>query len=197
MVWNVSHAIQRYGRLFLSSTPYLSLVSIYNVSLTPFTFISTPIPFVFLIYIRALGVLGLGTAATTIFLPEVVFGSFAGLFAGIGSSHQDYRHRRGSGGKLTPGNCHKHLPLLNSFSTSLTHSLNTQRIHSLNSPRIYSLNTSLTPEREHETSNLPFVALISGRQSWTPLLDELKWNNVGLAVATMIPIAMRQMKRVL
>ena len=142
-----------------------------------------------------MGVLGLGTAATTIFLPEVVFGSFAGLFAGIGSSHQDYRHRRGSGGKLTPGNnCHNHLPLLN---TPSTHSLNTPLILSLNTSLIHSLNTPLSLEREHETSNLPFVALISGRQSWTPLLDELKWNNVGLAVATMIPIAMRQMKRVL
>ena len=83
-----------------------------------------PNPFSSSPHIRALGVLGLGTAATTIFLPEVVFGSFAGIFAGIGSSHQDYRHRRGSGGYLSPGNCQNI-----SFSSSNRYISNTSSRH--------------------------------------------------------------------
>jgi uncharacterized membrane protein len=101
----------------------------------------------------SLGLIGLGTASLSIFLPEVIFGSFAGLFAAIGSSHQDYRHRRGSGGYLSP-------------------------------------------ERELTTSNVPFAAVLAGRQSLLAAQQEMKTTNAALAVATAIPLVMRQLKRV-
>lgn len=101
----------------------------------------------------SLGLLGLGTASLSIFLPEVIFGSFAGLFAAIGSSHQDYRHRRGSGG-------------------------------------------SLSPERELATSNVPFAAILAGRQSLLAAQREMKTTNAALAVAAAIPLVMRQLRRV-
>jgi len=40
---------------------------------------------------------------------------------------------------------------------------------------------TLTPEKEQITSNTPFLALLSGRQDWSKLLDEIKWLNGGLA----------------
>lgn len=40
----------------------------------------------------------------------------------------------------------------------------------------------LTPEYERITSNTPFAALLTGRQSWSKLFDETKWVNAGLAV---------------
>ena len=40
---------------------------------------------------------------------------------------------------------------------------------------------TLTPEKEKITSNIPFVALLSGRQDWNKLFDEIKWLNGGLA----------------
>jgi uncharacterized membrane protein len=40
----------------------------------------------------------------------------------------------------------------------------------------------LTPEREARTSNLPFQALVSGRNEWAPLWDELKLVNCGVAL---------------
>ena len=40
---------------------------------------------------------------------------------------------------------------------------------------------SLSPEKESITSNIPFLALISGRQDWNQLFEEIKWLNGGLA----------------
>ena len=81
-----------------------------------------------------------------------MFYTFPAVFAAIGSSHQDYRYRRGSGG-------------------------------------------SLTPEREAVTSNVPFAALATGRQSWSKLSDEFKWMNAGAAVLLGLGLALRQLKR--
>lgn len=41
----------------------------------------------------SLGLLGLGTALTTPFAPEIVCFSAPALFAAIGGAHQDYRYR--------------------------------------------------------------------------------------------------------
>ena len=100
----------------------------------------------------SLGLFCLGRAATTVFLPEVVFNTWPIIFAFIGGEHQDYRFRRGSGGWLTP-------------------------------------------EKDDITSNIPFLALISGKQSWTALKDEIKWTNAGLAVLAALPLTMRQIRR--
>jgi len=99
-----------------------------------------------------LGLFSLGRALPNVFLPEIVFYTFPAVFAAIGSSHQDYRYRRGSGG-------------------------------------------SLTPEREAVTSNVPFAALATGRQSWSKLADEFKWMNAGAAVLLGLGLALRQLKR--
>ena len=40
---------------------------------------------------------------------------------------------------------------------------------------------TLSPEKESKTSNIPFLALLSGRQDWTKLFEEIKWLNGGLA----------------
>ena len=40
---------------------------------------------------------------------------------------------------------------------------------------------SLSPEKESITSNIPFLALLSGRQDWNQLFEEIKWLNGGLA----------------
>eukprot|EP00288_Rhodomonas_lens_P005454 CAMPEP_0177727666 /NCGR_PEP_ID=MMETSP0484_2-20121128/20447_1 /TAXON_ID=354590 /ORGANISM="Rhodomonas lens, Strain RHODO" /LENGTH=226 /DNA_ID=CAMNT_0019240343 /DNA_START=35 /DNA_END=711 /DNA_ORIENTATION=- len=53
-------------------------------------------------FLWSLGLLGVGTALTTPFAPEIVFFSMPCAFAFIGGAHQDYRHRRGWGGYLTP-----------------------------------------------------------------------------------------------
>lgn len=40
----------------------------------------------------------------------------------------------------------------------------------------------LTPEVDAVTSNIPFLALFSGKQSWNSLRHEMKWSNVSLAI---------------
>ena len=50
----------------------------------------------------SLGLFSLGRALPNVFLPEIAFYTFPLVFTVIGSSHQDYRYRRGSGGSLTP-----------------------------------------------------------------------------------------------
>jgi hypothetical protein len=84
------------------------------------------------------GLVCMGQACYALYIPEIVMFTFPIVFALIGSEHQDYRFRRGSGG-------------------------------------------TLTPEYEHLTSNIPFAALLSGRQSFKKLYDEMKWTNAGLA----------------
>ena len=55
----------------------------------------------------------------------------------------------------------------------------------------------LTPEVDAKTSGLPFVALLSGRQSWRDLLDELKLTNAALAVLVALSLHRRRLMRVL
>lgn len=50
----------------------------------------------------------------------------------------------------------------------------------------------LTPETEAITSNVPFVALLSGKQSWSQLKDEVKWTNAALAGLAAVAIATRR-----
>lgn len=49
---------------------------------------------------------------------------------------------------------------------------------------------TLSPRVDAVTSNVPFVALVMGRQSWSALADELKWSNaaIGVGVATLLAI---------
>ena len=42
---------------------------------------------------------------------------------------------------------------------------------------------SLSPEYERMTSNVPFVALLTSKQPFDALVNEIKWLNVGVAVA--------------
>lgn len=55
----------------------------------------------------SLGLLGLGTAFTTPFAPEVVMFTAPAVFALVGGAHQDYRNRygRGSGSTCTLQSC--------------------------------------------------------------------------------------------
>ncbi|MDP2437645.1 MAG: NnrU family protein [archaeon] len=46
----------------------------------------------------------------------------------------------------------------------------------------------LTPQREGRTSNLPFQALLEGRQEWAPLSAELKWWNMALASTLLLAL---------
>lgn len=39
----------------------------------------------------------------------------------------------------------------------------------------------LSPEKDDSTSNVPFVALLTGKQPWAPLENEIKWTNAALA----------------
>lgn len=87
----------------------------------------------------SLGFACAGQACYTLFVPEMFMFTFPLIFAVIGTEHQDYRYRRGSGGLLTS-------------------------------------------QYEAMTSNIPFAALIQGKQSWNQLLDEIKWTNAGIAL---------------
>ena len=98
------------------------------------------------------GLIGLGYAATTVFVPEIVMCAWPAVFVYIGSSHQDSRYRRGMGG-------------------------------------------TLSKEKEEKTSNIPFVALFTGKQSWTALSKEIKLENAAVAVLGSSLIALRRMRR--
>ena len=41
----------------------------------------------------------------------------------------------------------------------------------------------LSPEKEARTSNLPFYALLTGRQDWGKLAEEIKLPNCGVAMS--------------
>ena len=89
----------------------------------------------------SLGMFGLGTALKTPFATRAIVCGFPLLFALIGGFHQDYRHRRHSGGYLSP-------------------------------------------DTDHKTSLIPFIALLRGRQSWRELWDEMK--NVNMSIAVLV-----------
>lgn len=96
----------------------------------------------------SLGLLGASFALTTPYVSKMVLCGMFPVFALIGGSHQDYRYRRGSGGKLSP-------------------------------------------ELDSISSNIPFVALVTGKQKWGDLLSEMKYTNAMLATL----LAMGIMKR--
>lgn len=97
------------------------------------------------------GLVCLGQALFTPLIPEIVFFTFPVVFAVIGGSHQDYRHRRGSGGYLSP-------------------------------------------ERDRVTSNIPFLALVTGKQSWSELSKETKWSNAGVASLLSIVLFLKKIR---
>lgn len=87
----------------------------------------------------SMGALGLGTALATPFATEAVMFGMPALMALVGTTHQDYRFRRNSGGELPT-------------------------------------------EVDAVTSNAPFLALITGKQSWGVLGGEIKWLNAAIAL---------------
>ena len=87
----------------------------------------------------SMGALGLGSALATPFATEAVMFGMPALVAAIGTTHQDYRFRRNSGGELSP-------------------------------------------EVDAVTSNVPFLALFTGQQSWKALGEEMKWLNAAVAL---------------
>ena len=50
---------------------------------------------------------------------------------------------------------------------------------------------ALSPEKDAVTSHVPFVALVTGRQSWTALFDEIKGLNATTAIAIALLLARR------
>jgi hypothetical protein len=98
-----------------------------------------------------LGISSLGSAITTVYATHAVMFSFPIIMAFIGSEHQDYRYRRGSGGILTA-------------------------------------------EMESKTSNIPFAAILSGKQSFSALLDEMKWTNAAVATLAAAGLALRRIR---
>eukprot|EP01041_Mallomonas_annulata_P008554 gene8555-17644_t len=52
----------------------------------------------------------------------------------------------------------------------------------------------LSPDKDARSSNVPFMALATGRQSWEALGVEVKWTNAALAVTAASLIALRRMK---
>lgn len=97
------------------------------------------------------GLACLGTALSTVYVSEIVMFTFPIVFTLIGSEHQDYRFRRGSGGVLSP-------------------------------------------EMEDRTSNIPFLALITGKQSWSDLSHEVKWTNTGIAAAIAVSLFLKRIR---
>jgi uncharacterized membrane protein len=52
----------------------------------------------------------------------------------------------------------------------------------------------LTPEREAVTSNIPFVALLQGKQSFQEVADEMRWTNAALAALAGVGLALRRIR---
>jgi uncharacterized membrane protein len=52
----------------------------------------------------------------------------------------------------------------------------------------------LSKEREEVTSNVPFGALISGKQSWSALIAEMKWTNASLALLTSLILLLKRLR---
>ena len=54
---------------------------------------------------------------------------------------------------------------------------------------------SLSKEKDEKTSNIPFLALVTGRQQWEPLMTEIKMENAALAMLVTTFTAFRRFKR--
>jgi hypothetical protein len=101
--------------------------------------------------IWSLALVGLGSALVTPYAASAAFFTGPLAFATVGFAHQDYRHRRGMGGMLSP-------------------------------------------ERDAATSNVPFRALLEGRQSWSAARSELKGTNAVLALVPPLLLFLRRMR---
>lgn len=53
---------------------------------------------------------------------------------------------------------------------------------------------TLTQEKYHRTSNVPFYAFVTGHQSWTTLSSEIKYSNMSIALATSALMALRKIR---
>jgi uncharacterized membrane protein len=53
----------------------------------------------------------------------------------------------------------------------------------------------LSMEKYNVTSNVPFLAMLSGKQSFGDLCKEMKLPNMGLAVSTSLLVALRHFKK--
>jgi uncharacterized membrane protein len=47
---------------------------------------------------------------------------------------------------------------------------------------------------EQETSNIPFAALLTGRQSWLKLSEEMKWTNAMIASSVAAALVVRRFR---
>lgn len=52
----------------------------------------------------------------------------------------------------------------------------------------------LSPEADAQTSNVPFLAMLRGAQSFETLMSEMKWTNAGLGALTATLLAMRRLR---
>lgn len=52
----------------------------------------------------------------------------------------------------------------------------------------------LSPEKDATTSNIPFAAMLAGKQKLSALGDEMKWTNAGLAVLTAAAFAAKRFR---
>lgn len=98
-----------------------------------------------------MGITCFGSALTTVYATHAIMFSFPIVFSYIGTTHQDYRYRRNSGGILTP-------------------------------------------EMEAQTSNIPFAAIVSGKQPLSALAEEMKWTNAALATLVAAGLALRRLR---
>jgi hypothetical protein len=53
----------------------------------------------------------------------------------------------------------------------------------------------LTPGMEAISSNIPFLALVQGKQSWLKLKEEMKWENASLATLCATALFLRRIRR--
>jgi uncharacterized membrane protein len=53
----------------------------------------------------------------------------------------------------------------------------------------------LSKEKYEKTSNIPFLAFLSGKQSFTQLYSEIKWSNASIAIALSMLLHLKRLKR--
>lgn len=53
---------------------------------------------------------------------------------------------------------------------------------------------TLTDDKYNKTSNVPFFALVTGKQSWATLSSEMKYSNMSIALATSALLALRKFR---
>jgi uncharacterized membrane protein len=53
---------------------------------------------------------------------------------------------------------------------------------------------SLSKEKDEKTSNIPFLAFLSGNQQWSSLIDEIKWTNAALASLIALGFTLKRLR---